>query len=100
MRRAARIDDNQPEIVEALRDAGCLVHSTAALGKGFPDLLVGYDGQLCLLEVKDGSKVPSKRRLTPDETAWFNRWYEYRVYVVESVEDALEAVIKQQRRQQ
>jgi hypothetical protein len=41
MRRAAKIDANQPQIVEALRKAGATVHSLAAVGNGIPDLLVG-----------------------------------------------------------
>jgi hypothetical protein len=39
-----------------------------------PDLLVGYGG-LCLpVEVKDGSKPPSARKLTPDEERFRMNW--------------------------
>ena len=44
MRRAARIDRNQPEIVKALRQVGAHVTSLAAVGDGVPDLLVGFQG--------------------------------------------------------
>lgn len=97
MRRAARVDDNQAEIVGALRDVGYSVQSLAALGKGVPDLLVGgidrRTGQEAnwIMEVKDGSKPPSDRRLTPDEAAWHERWAGP-VAVVETVEDALRLV--------
>jgi len=51
-RRAAKIDANQPEIIEAFEDNGCAVKSTAGLGDGFPDLVV-FDGkQHHLVEVK------------------------------------------------
>ena len=40
MRRAARVDDNQGQIVDALRRVGCSVWSLAGVGKGFPDLAV------------------------------------------------------------
>ena len=60
-----RIDDNQEGIVAALREAGATVQSTAAVGSGCPDLIVGYEGRNFLLEVKDGEKPPSRRALTP-----------------------------------
>lgn len=35
-------------------------------GNGFADLLVlTFDGELLMVEIKDGAKVKSKRRLTP-----------------------------------
>lgn len=88
-RLSARIDDNQPAIVRALRDVGASVQSLASLGKGCPDLLVGYRGQNLLLEVKnlDGRG----RALTADETAWHADW-RGAVVVVESVEQALAAI--------
>lgn len=91
MRRAARVDDNQREIVEELRRAGCSVWSLAGVGKGFPDLAVGFRGRNLFLEVKDGSKPPCKRKLTPDEEAFHASWRGH-VAVVESVEDALKIV--------
>ena len=87
MRRAARVDDNQAEIVAALRAAGCSVTSLASIGKGCPDIVVGRSGVNYLLEIKDGKKPPSKRRLTPDEQSWQEAW-RGQVAVVNSVEDA------------
>jgi Holliday junction resolvase len=74
MRRAAKIDANQVEIVTALRKAGATVQSLAAIGAGCPDLLVGYKGVNYLMEVKDGSKPPSGRKLTPDQVEWLGKW--------------------------
>ena len=91
MRRAAKVDDNQGEIVAALRSAGCSVTSLASVGRGCPDLVVGRAGVTYLLEVKDGRKPPSKRRLTSDEKAWHGAW-RGQVAVVESVQDAFKAV--------
>lgn len=92
MRRAAHLDGNHGEIVAALRAVGCLVQSLAGVGDGVPDLLVGYRRQVWLLEIKDGAKVPSKRKLTPAEQEWHSRWAGYPVRVVESVTEALAAV--------
>lgn len=89
MRRAAKVDANHGVIVTALRKCGCQVQSLAAVGKGVPDLLVERAGKLFLLEVKDGAKVPSARKLTPDEARFGRTWP---VHVVLSPEDALRAV--------
>lgn len=91
MRRAAKVDDNQAEIVAALRRAGCSVCSLAGVGKGCPDLAVGLRGVTYMLEIKDGRKPPSKQRLTPDEQAWHDAWRGHAT-VVRSVDEALDAV--------
>ena len=52
MRRAAKVDSNQPEIVEAFRKMGCDVLHTHQLGKGYPDLFVAYSGIWLAIEVK------------------------------------------------
>jgi hypothetical protein len=92
MRRAARTDSNHSEVVSTLRSAGCYVLSLAAIGGGVPDLLVwaptiGY----ALLEVKDGSKPPSARKLTPDQQDWHRAWGGP-VFIVTNPEEALRAV--------
>ena len=74
MRRAARVDANQKEIVEHLRKMGATVQPLHTVGRGCPDLLVGYGGTNYLLEVKDGDKPPSQRKLTPDEQSWHDEW--------------------------
>lgn len=89
MRRAAKVDANHGDIVKALRNYGASVQSLATVGSGVPDLLVGVDGRNVLLEVKDGSLVPSRRKLTPDEFAWHQSWRGEPVIVVYSATDAL-----------
>ena len=91
MRRAAKIDACQPEIVKALRSAGVSVQPLHTVGKGCPDLLVGVRGMNLLMEVKDGSLPPSRRCKTPDQETWHADW-RGQVCVVESVEQALNAV--------
>lgn len=89
MRRAAKIDDNQTAIVRALRSAGATVCSLAAAGNGIPDLLVGHAGRTALMEVKDGQKPPSARRLTPDQEQWRREWTGGTLALVNDVESAL-----------
>ena len=91
MRRIARVDANQREVVAALRAAGASVQLLHAVGEGCPDLLVGYKGLNMLLEVKDGSKPPSAQKLTPQQEEWHRDWRGHRV-VVNSPEAALTAI--------
>lgn len=92
MRRAARVDENQEKVVKALRAVGATVQTLAAIGKGVPDLLVGYQGQTFLLEVKDGQKPPSERRLTEDQLTWHGAWRGGPLAVVDSVDAALRVI--------
>ena len=73
-RFARRVDDNHAQVVAMFRALGCSVASTANVGSGFPDLAVGLGGQTYLVEVKDGRKVPSARRLTRLEEEFRGRW--------------------------
>lgn len=91
MRRAAKVDTNQPEIVQALRAVGASVAPTHMIGRGFPDIVVGFRGVNFLLEIKDGDKPPSKRQLTADEAEWHEGWRGH-VHVVESVDEAYRAI--------
>ena len=84
-----RVDANQAEIVADLRGIGATVQHLHEVGKGCPDLLVGWQGNNWLFELKDGSKPPSKRRLTPDEQIWHNEW-RGTVIVIRSFEQALQ----------
>jgi hypothetical protein len=88
MRRAARVDDNQQEIVRALRAEGAYVR-VISQGDGLPDLLVGFRGQTLLLEVKDGNKTPSQQKLTDAEQKFFAEWTGGQLHIVRSVEQAL-----------
>lgn len=91
VRRAAKVDANQSDIVKALRAVGATVQVLSDVGKGCPDLLVGRAGKNYLLEIKDGDKAKSKRKLTPDQVEWHQEWCG-QVAVVECVDDALVAV--------
>lgn len=90
MRRAA-VDANQEGIVAVLRKVGASVQPLHTVGGGCPDLLVGYQGENHVLEVKDGAKRPSDRRLTPQQVEWHAGW-RGPVHVVTSVDEALAAI--------
>lgn len=70
-----KVDANQKQIVDALRKIpGVTVFSTHTIGKGVPDIVVGYCGQNYLFEIKDGDKPPSQQKLTPMEVTFFETW--------------------------
>ncbi len=69
MRRAAKVDKNQGEIVAALRAVGATVSSLHQIGDGIPDLLVGFRCVNYLLEVKTSAGT-----LTKDQVKWHDKW--------------------------
>lgn len=70
-RYAKATDSNHAQIRDQLRKLGVWVWDTHALGNGFPDLLACARGRFVLLELKDPSQPPSKRRLTKAEQAFY-----------------------------
>lgn len=94
MRRAAKIDGNQTELVEAFRTLGCSVLSLAAVGKGVPDLLVATHGITWLVEVK-----MLKGKETLDQVEFAANWQGCRAIVrdvagVETVVKTMRLTIK------
>ena len=83
MRRAARADTNQTEIVAAYRQLGASVQHLHTIGQGCPDLCIGIAGVNVLVEIKHG-----KGDLTPDEQRWHTSW-RGQVEVVDSVDKAV-----------
>ena len=86
MRRAAKVDANHSDIVEALRAVGASVQSLAQIGKGCPDVLAAFRGSMFLLEIKHG-----KGKTNEDQQRWHIQW-NAPVHVVYSAEDALRAI--------
>lgn len=93
MRRiASKVDRNQAEIVAALRAIGATVQLLHSVGAGCPDILCGFRGRNVLLEIKDGNKPPSARKLTADQVEWHGGW-KGQVAVVEDVDAALAVML-------
>ena len=55
MRRNAKVDENQPEIVDKIRKMGGYVLHIHQLKNAF-DILVGYNGRLYIIEIKKDGK--------------------------------------------
>ena len=89
-RYALRKDANEPAVVEALRAAGAVVTVI-----GLPvDLLVAYvdsggHKRFAFFEVKNEDKVPSARKKTDVQNAFFERHPGWPVCLVDSPQTAL-----------
>lgn len=91
MRRAAKVDQVQDQVVSALRAAGARVQSLAAIGRGCPDILVVYEpnppaSQMYLMELKTGKAEPNDL-----QKKWHIAW-QAPVYVVRSADEALKVI--------
>jgi hypothetical protein len=82
LRRAAKRDAVEAEIVDTLRACGWSIHYMSA--RNAPDLLAGKHGLNLLIEVKSGTK-----KLRPGQADWHRDWRGGTPYVLRSVADAL-----------
>jgi len=82
-----RVDSTQVQIVKELRRLGMEVEHLHMVGKGCPDILVGFKGKNVLLEIKKDEKS----KLTPDQVLWHRSW-KGQVAVVTNVIDAVKVI--------
>jgi len=85
MRRAARRDENEKEIVEALRAVGATVYHLDEPC----DLLVGYRQQTILMEVKSPKTQYGKKGFNENQKHFAENWKGGPFCLVDSVEAAL-----------
>jgi hypothetical protein len=90
--RRRKVDVNQPELVDQIRQIpGVTVRHTHMVGNGFVDIIVGFQKNNFLLEIKDPSQPPSKRKLTPDEQKFFKEWTG-QAAIVHNLDDVLKII--------
>jgi hypothetical protein len=94
MRRAARTDRNQTEIVKALRDMGAVVLITSQLKNCF-DILVYYRGSTLTVEIKDGTAPLSKQKLTEGELRFRDKIESIGIpyFIIRSKEEAINLLL-------
>lgn len=66
----------------------------SGVGNGVPDLMCSINhgkGPITLLEVKDGAKKPSARKLTGPEKEWHSLWHEH-VFTVRNLDECMKAL--------
>ena len=83
-----KVDKNQKDVVKALRDYGADVFLLHTVGGGIPDLLVCYNDETILMEVKDGAD----KKLTPQQITLFANWRGGPLHRVNSVQEAIEVL--------
>lgn len=69
-----RPDANSGAVADHLRANGWGVHVTTFVGEDFPDLVCACRLFTALVEVKDGSKPPSKRKLSEGQQRFRDAW--------------------------
>lgn len=80
---AKKVDLNQKEIVDGLRRMGASVVHLHAVGRGVPDLLVGFRGMNYLFEVKSANG-----KLNSLQIEWHN-CFKGNVNIVHNLEEAI-----------
>ncbi|WP_372857659.1 hypothetical protein [Pseudoalteromonas sp.] len=87
-RRAAKVDDNQKEVVALFRKLGWTVLIISQL-KNCCDIIISKNGRTVAIEIKDGSKPPSQRKLSDGEIKFRDSWQgEYAL--IETQSDVIE----------
>ena len=85
---ARKVDVNQAEIVKTLRQAGADVHILSMVGKGMPDLMVCFNGETILMEIKRDAKA----KFTAEQLKFIANWKGGPLSRVDSPEAALRAI--------
>jgi Holliday junction resolvase len=70
MTYAKRVDENHQEIVKKFRELGASVFDASGIGRGFPDILVGFNGNTALVEIKSGEK----KKFTEAQLKFMSEW--------------------------
>ena len=89
MTYAKRVDENHQEIVKKFRELGASVFDASGIGRGFPDILVGYNGNTALVEIKSGEK----KKFTEAQLKFMSEWKGSSVTRINDIEGA-ERLIK------
>tara|TARA_R110000782_G_scaffold10953_1_gene33805 strand:+ start:53 stop:340 length:288 start_codon:yes stop_codon:yes gene_type:complete len=95
MIRAARKDSNHKEVVSAMEKIGASVIDLWQVKNAF-DVLALYRGKAFIIEIKDGAKPPSARKLTEGEIKCKNKVERAGVdyHIIKSVQEAIDLITK------
>ncbi len=90
--RIRKVDANQKKIMQLCRRIpGLSVATIHTVGNGLPDLILGFCGKNYLVELKDGAKMKSQKKLTKDEVEFHEEW-NGQICVCESIDDILKLI--------
>jgi endogenous inhibitor of DNA gyrase (YacG/DUF329 family) len=92
MKYGAKKDANHDDVVSALKGVGACVIDMSNVGRGFPDLIVGFDGLTILVEVKNPKTSYGRKGLNKNQVKWKEMWSGGAYCVVDSPDAALRAI--------
>ncbi len=90
-RFARRKDATHRPIVDTFEAMGCSWLTIEGIA-GAPDGALGCNGRTHLIEIKDGTKVPSKRKLSEEQVSFAAGWRGGPVHVIASTGAAVDLV--------
>ena len=67
---ARKVDTNHVELVKTFRSMGATVLDLSKVGKGCPDLLIGINNRIALVEIKRDDKA----KYTNDQIKFMQNW--------------------------
>ena len=85
---AKKVDANQLQIKHTLIALGCSVLDLSTVGRGCPDLLVGYKGNSVLVEIKSSAKAT----FTEPQIKFMQNWRGGAVSRIDSVDAAIRLI--------
>lgn len=85
---AKRVDLNHTEIVKTLRSLGAGVVDMSRVGQGFPDLLIHFQNQSVLVEVKSGER----KKFTQAQLKFISNWQGPAIVRINDVEGAVRLI--------
>ena len=88
MTYAKRVDLNHQEVVKTLRLLGATVFDASRMGQGFPDLVVGYNHQTVLVEIKSGEQ----KKFTQAQLKFMADWKGSAVTRINDVDGAIRLI--------
>lgn len=91
MRRAAKRDVSEPEIVTALEQCGFSVERISQ--SHFPDLMVGFRRRMWLIECKSSDKGYGKD-LNVNQKKFADRWRGTPIVILRSAQDAIDWAVQ------
>ena len=83
-----RVDENQKTIIHTFIALGASVLNLSTVGRGCPDLLIGYKGKTVLVEIKRDEKA----KFTEPQVKFMQEWRGGAVSRIDSVDAAIRLI--------
>lgn len=83
-----RVDENQKQLVHTFIALGATVLNLSTVGRGCPDLLIGYRGKSVLVEIKRDAKAS----YTEPQIKFMQEWRGGAVSRIDSVDAAIRLI--------